>query len=80
MIKIRVVTKATVEVVKPGRLLVGDDILWANRKGRILRIYRSMGEGLRQVVVQFGNESEMMLPSFTNYYRILSCEEIEEEV
>jgi len=73
--KIRVVKRATVRVVKPHELKVGDYILYMNLKCKVLEINREK----REVTIQVLDENDIQTrPFFLNYYVIEDC--IEEEV
>jgi len=68
------VKSAEIEVIKPSELQVGDHILWANWKRKVLKINKFE----RTIVVSdpIGDREET-LDFFLNYYRIIECEEIE---
>lgn len=70
----KVVKRATVEVVGFGDLREGDYILWENWKRKVIEIDR---KNLTVLVDDpFGEQLEK-LRIFANYYVIKSCDEIE---
>lgn len=66
---------AQIEVVKPSELNVGDYILQVNWKRRIVKINL-----LNKFIVVSNpiNDTTESLPIYLNYYKIISCEEVEE--
>ena len=70
----KLVTNATVKVVRFSDLKIGDNILWGNWKRKIVRI--NLEERTVSVDNPYSNEIEN-LRIFTNYYIIESCVEID---
>ncbi len=73
----KTVKSAEIEVIKPSELRVGDYILWANWKRKVVKINLLN----RFIVVSNPIDTTIeSLPLFLNYYKIISCEEVEEPV
>jgi hypothetical protein len=72
----KIVKLAQIKVIKPSELEVGDYILWANWKRRVIKINHLN----RFIVVSNSvDKTTESLPMFLNYYKIISYEEIESE-
>ena len=69
----KIVKKATVEVVTLSQLREGDEILWSNLRCKVLGI-----DSLSRSVIfaPAGGVEKPFEGSFTHYYRILVCEEV----
>lgn len=73
----KTVKSAEIEIIKPSELRVGDYILWANWKRKVVKINLLN----RFIVVSNPIDTTIeSLPLFLNYYKIISCEEVEEPV
>ncbi|MCK4666844.1 hypothetical protein KAU33_08845 [Candidatus Dependentiae bacterium] len=70
----KIVTNATVKVVKLNDLRVGDNILWGNWKRKVVQI--NIKERIVSVDGPYGDQIENPRP-YANYYVIESCEEID---
>ena len=70
----KIVKKCEIEVIKPSELKVGDNILWANWKRKVVKINK-----LNRFITVTNpvNDTTEGLVFFMNYYRILSCEEVD---
>ena len=69
----KIVKKATVEVVTLSQLREGDEILWSNLRCKVLGI-----DSLNRSVVfaPADGEEKPFEGSFMHYYRVLACEEV----
>jgi len=72
--RMKIVTNATVKVVKLSELKVGDNILWGNWKRKVVQI--DIKERVVSVDNPYGDQIENLRP-YVNYYIIESCEEID---
>jgi hypothetical protein len=70
----KTVKSAKIEVITPSELQIGDYILWANQKRKVLKI-----NNLNRffVISNPSSETTESLPTFLHYYKIVSCEETE---
>ena len=71
----KIVKSAQIEVIKPSELKVGDNILWANWKRKVTRM--DLKNRCIKVTNPIDNMEEWILINL-NYYKIVSCEEIED--
>lgn len=70
----KIITDASIKVIKFSDLKIGDNILWGNWKRKVTRI------DIRERTILVDNPYDDTLESlkaFTNYYVIKSCEEVD---
>ena len=72
--KIKIVTDAKIKVVKQSQLKIGDEILYANWRCKVMKI-------VKDVVIYPVFDAKMLIDiNFMNYYVIEECTEIEEVI
>lgn len=71
----QVVVEATVRVVKPEELKVGDYILWSNLKCKVLQIYLDAVRHKRYVIIGLPDGTSTKIPVYNYFYVIERCEE-----
>jgi len=68
----RIVKKATIEIVTTDKLYIGDNILYSNLKCTV----KNINVNARLLTLEKPNGSKVYVPYFSAYYRVISCEEV----
>jgi len=72
---ITLIKKATVECIKPHDLQVNDNILWANRSCKVMKINRNSSGCQKEYafiqIVPEDPDNTLWIPKYSTFYRII---------